>query len=188
MDAASSWLDLHSCVRQCNALDLHAAHAYFTCVVQRGCCAGRRRGDRSPAWLVRASTAEPSSDAIGDTVVEERLFSSVGYSIRNGVLKLRFTNDKNRSRVLERKGHEGVNLYDLPEEMSRESAARWLARRRDVPQEVKQLVHQFIRGTNDETPARKSSGRGGSRSKAGGEDEPRRRSRSTRSRSERQAA
>lgn len=121
--------------------------------------------------------------------MEERLFSSVGYSIRNGVLKLRFTNDKNRSRVLERKGHESVNLYDLPEEMSRESAARWLARRRDVPAEVKQLVHQFIRGSNDETPARRSSGRtGGSGSKASGEDEPRRRSRTTRSRSERQAA
>lgn len=74
----------------------------------------------------------------------ERKFNTVGWSTLKGVLKLRFTTDQHRKRVLERNGHMEVNLFDLPEEMSKEQAAQWLISRRDVPSYVKQLAHMVI--------------------------------------------
>lgn len=74
----------------------------------------------------------------------ERKFKAVGWSTLKGALKLRFTTDQHRKRVLERNGHNEVNLFDLPEEMSKEEAAQWLIARRDVPSYVKQLAHMVI--------------------------------------------
>jgi hypothetical protein len=81
-----------------------------------------------------------------DTTMEktERLFKTAGYSVRDGVLKLRFTNDKNRYRVLERRGHIDIHLFDLPEEMTKERAALWLSSRRGTPVEVRELIRHIV--------------------------------------------
>lgn len=74
----------------------------------------------------------------------ERKFKAVGWSTLNGALKLRFTTDKYRQKVLERNGHEDVRLFELSEEMSKEDAAHWLLDRRDVPAHVKQLARKLL--------------------------------------------
>jgi hypothetical protein len=74
----------------------------------------------------------------------EKKFNATGWSTLKGSLKLRFTTDKHRKKVLERNGHEEVTLFDLPEEMDKEQACEWLIARRDVPQHVKQLAHMII--------------------------------------------
>lgn len=74
----------------------------------------------------------------------ERKFKATGWSTLKGALKLRFTTDKHRQKVLERNGHEEVKLFDLPEEMSKEQACQWLIARRDIPQHVKQLAHMIV--------------------------------------------
>lgn len=74
----------------------------------------------------------------------QRLYKTVGWSLREGVLKLRFTNDTNRYRVLERRGHTDINLFDLPEEMAKDAAARWLASQRSTPAEVRELIRHLV--------------------------------------------
>lgn len=74
----------------------------------------------------------------------DKTFNTVGYSTLNGQLKLRFTTDKYRQRVLERRGHQKVFLVDLPEPMTKEDAAQWLMAQRGTPADVKALCKMLL--------------------------------------------
>lgn len=74
----------------------------------------------------------------------ERTFSTAGYSTAKGVVRLRFTNDIYRQRVLERHNNTDIHLFKLPEEMTKEQAAKWLSRRRDTPDDVKSLIKVLL--------------------------------------------
>lgn len=76
--------------------------------------------------------------------MDVRTYTFAGWSRRHGDLRLRFTNDRNRTRVLERAGHKDVNLFELPSSMDREAAARWVSRQRGTPAEVRTLVKALI--------------------------------------------
>lgn len=78
----------------------------------------------------------------------DRTFKAVGFSTRNDELKLRFTTDKYRRRVLERRGHKNVQLFELPQEMTREDAAEWLMQQRNVPANVVNLCHAMLETNN----------------------------------------
>lgn len=79
----------------------------------------------------------------------DRKFTKVGFSTLDGVLKLRFTTDVYREKVLERNGHEDVKLFDLPHEMSKIEAAAWLVGQRSVPASVKALLREMIAANDD---------------------------------------
>lgn len=72
-----------------------------------------------------------------------KTFKKAGWSTRNGILKLRFSTDVYRTRVLERNGHTDINLFDLPEDMTKEDAMDWIAKQRNTPASVKQLVRDY---------------------------------------------
>jgi hypothetical protein len=56
------------------------------------------------------------------------VFNVAGVSRYNGQLKLRFANDfVSRVKILQRNGHEEINLLELPEAMEKEQAARYIA-------------------------------------------------------------
>jgi hypothetical protein len=56
------------------------------------------------------------------------VFNVAGVSRYNGQLKLRFANDfVARVKILQRNGHEEINLLELPEAMEKEQAARYIA-------------------------------------------------------------
>lgn len=74
----------------------------------------------------------------------DKTFKTVGFSTLNGTLKLRFTTDKYRQRVLERRGHQKVQLFDLPKEMTKEAAAEWLMQQRGTPADVKALCRMLL--------------------------------------------
>ena len=57
----------------------------------------------------------------------EKLYTVAGTSRRNGTVKFRFSNDlKSRLPMLLRTGHSEINLIELPEAMSKDSAALYL--------------------------------------------------------------
>jgi len=57
----------------------------------------------------------------------EKLYTVAGTSRRNGTVKFRFSNDlKSRLPMLLRTGHSEINLVELPEAMSKDSAALYL--------------------------------------------------------------
>lgn len=70
----------------------------------------------------------------------EKQFQKVGYSTHNGVMKIKFTNDKYRERALERAGQQDINLFDLPEPMNKLDAIAWLNEQPKIPVKVKQLI------------------------------------------------
>jgi hypothetical protein len=70
----------------------------------------------------------------------EKQFQKVGYSTHNGVMKIKFTNDKYRERALERAGQQDINLFDLPEPMNKLDAIAWLNEQPKIPSKVKQLI------------------------------------------------
>jgi catechol-2,3-dioxygenase len=74
----------------------------------------------------------------------ERTFKTVGHSFYKNMLKLRFTNDRNRQGVLERYGHKDVHLVDLPQEMTKEDAARWLLNQNLFTPEVRALAQDML--------------------------------------------
>jgi DNA replication protein DnaD len=60
----------------------------------------------------------------------DKTFTVAGTSNLNGVIKFRFANDlKGRIKVLERNGHTDVQLFELPEAMTKEDAIVWLQAR-----------------------------------------------------------
>lgn len=102
--------------------------------------------------------------------MSEKTFDTVGYSIRQGELKLRFTNDRNRTKVLERKGHENIHLFELPQPMTKEDAARWLHSKRGTPADVRQLISQLLNGNvtvaaEAPKPRRRAVAQGGGRAR-----------------------
>lgn len=50
-----------------------------------------------------------------------KLFKVIGRSTLNGKTKVRFANDLLRQKVLLKNGHTGVDLYELPEAMTKEA-------------------------------------------------------------------
>ena len=55
-----------------------------------------------------------------------KTFKFVGSSTYNGKTKLRFANDSMRIKVLDKNGHQDVNLKELPEAMDKASAVAHL--------------------------------------------------------------
>lgn len=56
----------------------------------------------------------------------DKTFKFVGSSTYNGKTKLRFANDIMRIKVLDKNGHQDVNLKELPEAMDKASAVAHL--------------------------------------------------------------
>ena len=56
----------------------------------------------------------------------DKLFTTVGSSVYQGQTKLRFATDPTRVKRLQRNGHSNINLVDLPREMTKGQAARYL--------------------------------------------------------------
>jgi len=79
----------------------------------------------------------------------ERTFTTVGHSVLNGTLKLRFTNDPNRQTVLERNGHEDIVLQPLPEDMTKEEAAQWIIDRKQFNAPVRALAMELLNKTDE---------------------------------------
>jgi hypothetical protein len=58
----------------------------------------------------------------------DKTFTVAGTSNLNGVVKLRFANDlKGRVKVLAANGHTDIQLFALPEPMTKAAAEQWLA-------------------------------------------------------------
>ena len=51
-----------------------------------------------------------------------KLFKVVGISTLNGKTKVRFANDTSRVKILVKNGHTNVDLFELPEAMTKEAA------------------------------------------------------------------
>jgi hypothetical protein len=74
------------------------------------------------------------------------MFNVAGVSRYNGQLKLRFANDfVSRVKILQRNGHEEINLLELPEAMEKETAARYIS---TLPtfrgEEVQDAIEAFL--------------------------------------------
>ena len=55
-------------------------------------------------------------------------FNIVGTSNLNGTTKVRWANDLvTRFKMLHKGGHTNIELFDLPEAMTKQAAAQWLA-------------------------------------------------------------
>lgn len=59
--------------------------------------------------------------------MSDKTFAVAGWSILNGVLKQRFAKDLDRVKVLQRNGHTDIELWELPEAMTKPAASAWLA-------------------------------------------------------------
>lgn len=59
--------------------------------------------------------------------MSERTFKVAGYSTLEGVRKMRVAKDMKRAMVLERNGHKDIVLYELPQALTKEQCAEWLA-------------------------------------------------------------
>jgi hypothetical protein len=57
----------------------------------------------------------------------DKLYTVVGTSTLNGETKIRFANDTMRIKVLAKNGHTDINLVELPNEMTKIEAAKFLA-------------------------------------------------------------
>lgn len=59
-----------------------------------------------------------------------KTFTVGGLSVLNGVAKVRFANGKavDRAKVLTRSGHTNIQLYDLPEAMTKEQIRDYLTK------------------------------------------------------------
>lgn len=76
--------------------------------------------------------------------MDDRKYTAVGFSTLDGVVKLRFTTDQYRIRVLERNGHSDVQLWETPREMTKVQAVKFLQETRGVPASVKKLCREFM--------------------------------------------
>jgi hypothetical protein len=56
-----------------------------------------------------------------------KTYNVAGTSVLKGEKKLRFAADMDRVKVLQRNGHTDVQLYTLPNAMTKEQATEWLA-------------------------------------------------------------
>ena len=56
-----------------------------------------------------------------------KAYKYAGVSTVNGKTKIRFANDIMRIKVLDKNGHEGVNIQELPTEMQKGDAVKHLA-------------------------------------------------------------
>lgn len=65
--------------------------------------------------------------------MSDKKFAVAGWSRLNGVLKVRVAKDLDRVKVLVRNGHTDVNLWTLPDEMTRTEAAAWLLVNHPLP-------------------------------------------------------
>lgn len=108
----------------------------------------------------------------------ERTFKTVGHSVYKDTLKLRFTNDPHRQGVLERNGHKEIHLVDLPKEMTKEEAARWILDQNMFTPEVQALAQDVLNKgvkkvdiVTEEPDANKASGNESQRRRVRGEDE-----------------
>ena len=57
----------------------------------------------------------------------DKLYTVAGVSTLNGDTKARFANDVMRIKVLAKNGHEGITLVELPNEMTKVEAAKFIA-------------------------------------------------------------
>ena len=58
----------------------------------------------------------------------DKLFKVVGTSNLNGTTKVRWANDLvTRFKMLHKGGHTDIELFDLPQEMTKQQATEWLA-------------------------------------------------------------
>ena len=57
----------------------------------------------------------------------DKLFTVAGTSKLNGEYKVRFANDTMRIKVLTKSGHEDITLVELPSEMSKLDAIKFIA-------------------------------------------------------------
>jgi hypothetical protein len=57
----------------------------------------------------------------------DKLYSVCGVSTLNGDTKIRFANDTMRIKVLAKNGHEDIQLVELPSEMTKVEAAKFIA-------------------------------------------------------------
>ena len=58
----------------------------------------------------------------------DKLFKVVGTSNLNGTVKVRWANDMvTRFKMLHKGGHTDIELFDLPEAMTKQQACEWLA-------------------------------------------------------------
>lgn len=60
--------------------------------------------------------------------MSNKTFTVAGRSVLNGVAKVRFANGKSaaRAKVLARNGHTDIQLFDLPEAMSKDAAREYI--------------------------------------------------------------
>lgn len=57
----------------------------------------------------------------------DKLYTVVGVSALNGETKIRFANDTMRIKVLAKNGHDDIRLVELPSDMLKTDAAKFLA-------------------------------------------------------------
>lgn len=55
-----------------------------------------------------------------------KLFKVAGVSTLNGNTKIRFANDTMRIKILQKNGHEDIDIIELPEPMTKHDAINWL--------------------------------------------------------------
>lgn len=58
--------------------------------------------------------------------MSDKTFNVAGWSTLDGEIKPRFANDLFRIKVLERNGHKDVQLFQLPNAMTKEAAVAWI--------------------------------------------------------------
>lgn len=86
---------------------------------------GKNKDEKSQTGVQRGSR-NPSPRKTQEVTQEEKTYTVAGTSFYRGKYQLRVANDKNRSRVLEKNGHEEVKMVDLPRPMTREEAKAYL--------------------------------------------------------------
>lgn len=60
------------------------------------------------------------------TMATTKTYTVAGVSTLNGKTKIRFCNDVMRIKVLDKNGHTGVNLFELPKAMTKGEIAQYL--------------------------------------------------------------
>lgn len=68
--------------------------------------------------------------------MSDKTFAVAGWSVLKGVLKQRFAKDLDRVKVLHRNGHTDIELWELPEAMTKPAASTWLMANHPRPRPV----------------------------------------------------
>ena len=85
----------------------------------------------------------------------DKLYTVAGVSTLNGDTKARFANDVMRIKVLAKNGHENIQLVELPNEMTKVEAAKFLAQLPEFQDADSQLAISEYLGKHDKQPKAK---------------------------------